>query len=250
MLTGTKALLAQDVATLDGAYAAREAWLDAQRARLVYLEVETGGFLSRPRRALIHASRLSAGAPPRAEVDAAMIEAAETEPEEGFLLDPAGLPPILTGPFGNTVSPLLMMAGMRSEAVEEQAPHPDAPGTRDDSGEEPGAEADPRAALERASEWLGAPVFGRAGELGRVDDLLLAKADWATAYLIVRARTGRHAVPWAVVRHRAPGGHVVISGDAAALAGSPDIPSPDAFGGADAEAILAHWHVETGPVAS
>ncbi|PRY92899.1 hypothetical protein BCF33_1762 [Hasllibacter halocynthiae] len=239
MLTGLRALLAQDVMTLDGAYEVEEGWLDPRRARLVYVEVGTGGFLSRGR-ALIHASRVTPGTPPRADVDAAMIEAAETEPEEGFLLDPAAMPAILTGPFGNTISPLLIAAGLRSEAVEEQAPHPDAPGSE--------APHDPRETLERASEWLGAEVFGRDGELGRVDDVLLAQADWTAAHLIVQTPADRHAVPWSAVRRRAPGGHVVIAGGTAELSGSPDVPVPGDFTEGDAAAILRHWNAPSDPM--
>ncbi|MGR3542283.1 MAG: PRC-barrel domain-containing protein [Hasllibacter sp.] len=235
MLTSLTALLESEVTTPDGGYRVAAAWMDPAAARLVYLEVETGGMLSRGR-ALIHASRIAAGDPPRADVTAAQIEAAETEPEGGFLLDPADLPAILTGPFGNTISPLLMMAGLRSEAEEEAPPHRE--------GAPAAPPPDPREALEPARDWIGAPVFGRDGELGRVEDVMLALADLTTAHLIVSDGSGRHAVPWAAVRRRAEGGHIVIAGDAATLAASPDVPVPSDLSPADAAAILRHWDAE------
>ena len=235
MLTGLRAILDSEIATPAGSYAVADAWLDGGTARLVYLEVETGGLLSRGR-ALIHASRIAPGDPLTSDVTAEQIEAAETEPEGGFLLDPLGLPAILTGPFGNTISPLLIAAGLRAEAAEEAPPRP---GAAEDEDEAP----TPTQSLDRADDWLGAPVFGRDGELGTVSDVTLAKADFALAHLLVATVSGRRSVPWAAVRRLASSGHVVVAGDARTLEGSPDIAVARDFSTEDADAILRHWGV-------
>lgn len=216
------------------------AWLDPEDVRLRYLVLDLGGWMSN-RTALLAAGALT----PRDDgrwttaVTRAEVEAAEGQPESGFRLDMSALPMILTGPFGNTISPMLMAAGLRSEAVEEGPPS--RPGMREDSGDAPpaiSAEAKTRS-LERWEAWRGAPVFARDGEIGPLGDLMLDDIDWRPVRAIVTTRHGPVGLPWELMRRRVqPGGHIVMALDIDHVTSAPDGLDP----GTEADAALrAHY---------
>ena len=186
-----------------------EAWIDPVGGRLRYVGLDVGGWLSH-RTALLSTGLLTWDEGWRADATRAEIEAAEIDHEGGF--DIGDLPPLITGPFGNTFSPMLMAAGLRAEAEEEAPPHPPA-------AEEPAVGADDLTRqLDRWSTVRGTPVFARDGEIGPLIDLIYDDRVWDPAALVVTAVTGRTEVDWHHVRRRvAAGGHFVLHADMAEL---------------------------------
>ena len=233
MLEGTVRLGEEELDVLD-------AWLEPDDARLRYVALDVGNWL-RERSALLAAGAMV----PRdgrwtTAVTREEVEAAQGEPEGGFRLDMASLPAILTGPFGNTISPMMIAAGLRAEAVEEAAPA--RPGDRtaavDDDAPAVDAETLTRQ-LVRWEEWRGAPVFARDGEVGPLTDLILDDVDWRPARAVVAAARGPVALPWSLLRRRVAGsGHLVMALDAGHVASAPD----GLTGGTETdEALRAHY---------
>ena len=126
-----------------------DAWIDRHAMALRYVGLDVGGWLDR-HVALVSAERLTwsrdAGARGlggwRADLTREEIEGDEARLEEGGgWIDLASLPAVVTGPFGFTVSPLLIGAGLLSEAEDERPPHPPGEGeepARPDAGARPG----------------------------------------------------------------------------------------------------------------
>ena len=190
-----------------------DAWIDPVGGRLRYVGVDVGGWLSH-RTALLSAGLLEWDDGWRADATREEIEAAEIDHEGGF--DLGALPPLITGPFGNTFSPLLIAAGLRAEAEDEAPPHPP---IEADGPAGPAVEAeDLTRRLDRWSALRGTPVFARDGEIGPLIDLIHDDRVWDAAALVVTAVTGREEIDWRHVRRRVEsGGHLVLSADMAEL---------------------------------
>ena len=233
MLDGTVRLGEEELEVVD-------AWLEPADARLRYVALDVGSWL-RERSALLAAGALV----PRegrwtTAVTREEVEAAQVEPEGGFHLDMTSLPAILTGPFGNTISPMMIAAGLRAEAAEEAPPArpEDRSAAPDDDAPALDAEALTRQ-LVRWEDWREAPVFARDGEVGPLIDLILDDVDWRPARAVVAAARGPVALPWSLLRRRVPGsGHLVMAIDADHVASAPD----GLTGGAETdEALHAHY---------
>jgi hypothetical protein len=78
--------------------------------------------------------------------------------EEREEVDLQGWPPVIVGPFGSTISPLLLYQQLRELR-----------GTGADTDD---GEVSPVYAMERAGKWLGLTAFDAEGELGKVEDIL------------------------------------------------------------------------------
>lgn len=235
MLEGTVRLGDEELDVVD-------AWLEPDDARLRYVALDVGGWL-RERSALLAAGALV----PRegrwtTAVTREEVETAHTQPEGGFRLDMASLPAILTGPFGNTVSPMMIAAGLRAEAAEEAPPVRPGDRERAPSPEEDAPAVDAEALtrrLVRWEAWRDAPVFARDGEVGPLTDLILDDVDWRPARAVVMTRFGPVGLPWSLLRRRVPGsGHLVMALDVDRVIDAPD----GLTGGAEAdEALHAHY---------
>ena len=193
-----------------------EAWIDPVGGRLRYVGVDVGGWLSH-RTALLSTGLLSWDEGWQADATREEIEAAELDHERGF--DLADLPPLITGPFGNTFSPLLIAAGLRAGAEEAAPPHPP-------EGDGPAVHADDLTrSLDRWSALRGTPVFARDGEIGPLIDLIYDDRVWDPAAIVVTAVTGRAEIEWRHVRRRVEsGGHLVLHADMAELGLRPSPP--------------------------
>ena len=193
-----------------------EAWIDPVGGRLRYVGLDVGGWLSH-RTSLLSTGLLTWDEGWRADATRAEIEAAEIGHHEGF--DLGDLPPLITGPFGNTFSPLLIAAGLRAGAEDAAPPHPPA--------EEDGAALDPEdrtRSLERWRALRGTPVFARDGEIGPLIDLIYDDRVWDPAAIVVTAVTGRAEIEWRHVRRRVEaGGHLVLHADMAELGLRPSL---------------------------
>ncbi|MCF6445859.1 PRC-barrel domain-containing protein [Nereida sp. MMG025] len=129
------------------------------------------------------------------------------------------LPPIIVGPFGNTLSPLMMAAAI--------SPTTDAPDVD---------EID-TARHHRFSALRGMDVYGKDGQLGWISDFILSKDDLSIQFLVLstksQLRTQRHVVPAQKFRHFAQQAtHVVLDITSQDLADAPqlqvdDMPSRD-----------------------
>ena len=218
-----------------------DAWLDPDDAQLRYLSLDLGGWLT-DRSALIAAGALV----PRegrwtTAVTRAEVETAQVQPEGGFRLDAASLPAILTGPFGNTISPMLIAAGLRAEAREEAPPMQPAireEAAQDDAAPPVTAETMTRRLVPWAA-WRDAPVFARDGEIGPLSDLVLDDVDWRPARAVVIASRGAIGLPWELVRRRVPGsGHLVMALDADRVESAP---GGLEFGAESDAELMAHY---------
>ncbi|SFD10340.1 hypothetical protein [Tropicimonas isoalkanivorans] len=78
--------------------------------------------------------------------------------EEREEVDLQGWPPVIVGPFGSTISPLLLYQQLRELR---------GTGAGNDDGEE-----SPVQSMERAGKWLGLTAFDAVGELGKVEDFI------------------------------------------------------------------------------
>ena len=198
LLDGTIRVETDDLAVSD-------AWIDPDAMAVRYVGLDVGGWLDR-HVALVAASRLAwvdEGLGPgwRAAVTRAEIEGDEARLSDGGgLIDVAALPPVLTGPFGHTVSPALIRAGLMAEAQEERTPLP--PGEEEAGEDEDGAPRDEARALDRAADWLGLTVAARHDVIAqradagpRVEDLLLDPDDLRITHAVVEADGRGRAVP-------------------------------------------------------
>ena len=193
--------------------AVEEAWIDPVGGRLRYLGLDVGGWLSH-RTALLSTGHLSWDEGWHADVTRAEIEAAEVDPERGF--DIGDLPPLITGPFGNTFSPLLIAAGLRAEAAEEMTPAPEGPALD---------AADMTRRLDRWSALRGIPVFARDGEIGPLDDLIYDDRMWDPEAMVVTSVAGRTEIPWSQMRRRVDsGGHLLLHAGMEELGIRPSLP--------------------------
>lgn len=178
-------------------------FFERETGALKYLSLETGGWLD-PDVVLISAG-LMAGYD--ADSRAMELRLEEDDLKTARRIDPAtdrtgvltAMPPIVVGPFGGTVSPMMATAAIaESEAAVAAAERP-------------------RVALpgvERTSEWIGQPVFGSDGELGMLSDLLFDPALSAVTHVVIDDGglfNGRNIVlPLETVRHRGEkDGHIV-----------------------------------------
>ena len=205
-----RALLDGAVRVEDDELAVSDAWIDPREMALRYVGLDVGGWLDR-HVALVSADRLRWSREEgvlggwRAEVTRAEVEAEEARLTEGSgPIDLAALPPVVTGPFGYTISPLLIGAGLMAEADDGAPPRP--PG-EDRAGDEDAPRAQARA-LDRAGDWIGAPIAARHDVAGRgaeagpvVADLLIDPDDLRITHAVVEAGGARRAVP---VEHLGP----------------------------------------------
>ena len=128
--TSLRALLDGAVRVEDDELAVSDAWIDAREMALRYVGLDVGGWLDR-HVALVPADRLRWSREDgvlggwRAEVTRAEVEGEEARLTEGSgPIDLAALPPVVTGPFGYTISPLLIGAGLMAEADDGAPPRP------------------------------------------------------------------------------------------------------------------------------
>ena len=189
---------------------ADEVFFGPKDRKLHYLAVDIGGWFEIDE-VLVSADLL---VPPDAQrgwwtltLDETAIEAAPRWSADG-LREPAdltGWPPIIVGPFGGTYAPMLLYEQMvaRGEA------------TRDGRAEADDAGDELIFRMDRATEWLGMPAFGRDGELGQVEDILFDDETREIAWLVLgrggllNHRTGE--VPVSAIRHMArQGTHLVL----------------------------------------
>ena len=226
MLHKVTSLRGQRIDTGGETHEVTEIWFDDESWRLRYLGVDVGGWFS-SRTAIVEAGRLRhEGGAWHLDLTKDELEAAPTSEERdgGHVFDIASLPPVLTGPFGNTVSPMLIHAGLLAEAEDEMPP-------RDPNADRPlesPVQRDLRR-LEPFGEWLGAAVFGPDGEIGPLSDLLFEPSAQAISALVAMTSDGPRAIPLGQMRRRAAsGGHIVVVPDMARVGASPEIPaSPD-----------------------
>lgn len=190
-------------------------FFERETGALKYLSLETGGWLD-PDVVLISAG-LMAGYD--ADSRSMQLRLEEDDLKSARRIDPAtdrtgvltAMPPIVVGPFGGTVSPMMATAAIaESEAAVAAAERP-------------------RVALpgvERTSEWIGQPVFGSDGELGMLSDLLFDPALSAVTHVVIDDGglfNGRNIVlPLETVRHRGEkDGHIVTRASHAQCEGAP-----------------------------
>ena len=227
-----RGLLAGTVRVQDDDLPVAGAWIDADAMALRYVGLDVGGWLDR-HVALVSAERLAwseEGLTPgwRAEITRAEIEGDDARLEGGGTIDIGALPPVLTGPFGHTISPMLIGAGLMSETREEMPPRAPGPdGARD-------APRDRARALDRAEDWLDLPAAARHDVLAhgsdagpRVADLLIDPRDGRLTHAVIEADGRGRAVPVDHLGARPEdGGALPLSVTRAEIDAMPEIVTP------------------------
>ena len=170
------------------------AWIDEERLRFVGIDV--GGWMASSV-ALVPAERMVWDGGWRAEVTREEVEAEGAQlTESSGPLDLAALPPVVTGPFGYTVSPLMIAAGLMAEGKEEAPPRPPV------AAEDQGTPREVARSLPRASDWLGLPIAARHDVIGRgseagpeIADLLIEPETHALSHAVIGVGGVMRAVP-------------------------------------------------------
>lgn len=208
-------------------------WLDPEARSLRYVGVDVAGWLD-SHVALLPAERLTRWSDGLTSGWRAEVSREEVEAEEARLEAPSGpldlsaLPPVVTGPFGNTISPMLMAAGLMAETDDEAQPRP--------PGEAAQAEAprDRARELDRARDWLGAPIAARLDVLGRgseagpeIVDFLIDPEGLRIDYAVVGSGGTSRAVPMEHVGERRPGEPVPLALTRAEIDAMPEVVSPE-----------------------
>ncbi len=145
------------------------------------------------------------------DADEAKIRSAPRWQDDNSALTDA-LPPIVVGPFGNTISPAMMAAMIQ------QPEHAEGDIMTD--------------SLDQFTKLDGMDVFGNDGELGRVIDLLLSPKTRAITHMVVdngKVLAGRQLiVPIEKLRHQAAQNtHLVLDLTSSELADAPQMEYAD-----------------------
>lgn len=202
--------------TKDASFPIKDVFFSLSDRDLSYLVIDTGSWFETD--TVLVSSRLITGVSTdnreiALETDEATIRSAPRwQDDQSSSLD--AFPPIVVGPFGNTISPL-MLASMARKA-------PDATTAGDALTQR----------LDRFSEVDGIDVFGRDGELGRVVDLLLSPKIHEITHLVVdngKVLAGRQLiVPIEKLRHQAAQDtHLVLNLTSSELANAPQMEYAD-----------------------
>ena len=110
-------------------------------------------------------------------------------------------PPVIVGPFGSSVSPVLFYEDFQ-DAEEE------------DAESEPETQAPPKAAplvrnLHRVGKWFGLPCFDAKGELGRIHDMTFDPDSCRILSFVLEGAGARpdqgREIPYQALRHLADG---------------------------------------------
>ena len=232
-LNSLRALLDGTVRVGDDDMSVAGAWIDVEARAVRYVGLDVAGWLG-GHVALVPAERLARWSDGlttgwRAEVDREEVEADEARLEESSgPLDLTALPPIVTGPFGNTVSPMLMAVGLMSEGREEAPPHP--PGAEAAAPEAP---RDRARALDRAHDWLDAPIAARLDVIGRgaeagpeIVDLLIDPDGMRLDRAVIASGGTWRAVPMDRLGERGRDGVVPVALTRAEIDAMPEVVSP------------------------
>ena len=218
-MTSIKDLLGRKAESDGQTFTVTEIFFHEPTGRLRYAALGVGGWMTRDE-VLVRADRFDTPEPgARVWPVTLSAEAIESAPSwhggqaSGPPIHLENWPPIVVGPFGSTISPL-MIAAEFAETEHEDHPH--------------GASGDRSVArLERASQRLGGEVFGRDGLLGKLADLTVDPETLEIHHFVVRTDGGEHAVPYANLRHLAHNAtHTVLNLDMAGLRAHP-APDPD-----------------------
>ncbi|MFC7705283.1 PRC-barrel domain-containing protein [Plastorhodobacter daqingensis] len=227
----------------DTTFPLRELFLDPVSHRVRYVALDAGRWFETVE--VIVAARLLRPGQSATEEDQDWVldltpQAVEAAPRwthgedsgDGRPLSVEHWPPVVVGPFGHTTAPLMVWAQMSQSAQEMRPPHPPAEASISvaaDEAQAPGPDVD---SLDRATGWLGKPVFGTDGELGVVADIGFDADSMRIAYIVVdndKLLSSRQAAfPLSALRHRAGAeGHFVLD---ARTADMETAPSPEELG--------------------
>jgi len=161
-MTVVTELLNTALATADETCPVREVFFDLHTRRIEYLALEIGGWFDSDE-VLVSADLVGPpagqGAPWTVSLDHGALDNAPRW-HEGMredMVDLSAWPPVIVGPFGGTYAPILLYEQLFAGFKDDPAPTPD--------------EDRLVTGMERATAWIGLPVFGLGGELGRVADL-------------------------------------------------------------------------------
>ncbi|SNS53454.1 PRC-barrel domain-containing protein [Tropicimonas sediminicola] len=178
-----------------------DAFFRVEDGCLTHVLVDVGGWLSTDR-VLVSSELLMP--PEGAEGDdrwrlSLSEEALEAAPRWGGAKEAEGIdllkwPPVIVGPFGSTVSPILMYEQIRALQEREEA-------SIASDGRGPQISRD----MQRASAWFGLPAFDASGELGRVQDLEFDPDSRRILAIVLEANgagpDGGREIPYGALRH-------------------------------------------------
>ncbi|QFU10204.1 hypothetical protein PARPLA_00231 [Rhodobacteraceae bacterium THAF1] len=194
-------LLNLTATTGDSKLPVRAVFHDRQTLELRQVAVDAGSWLSR-HEVLVAIDRFDA---PGDETWPLRISEDDLKnaPEWEHTDSAIGLPPLVTGPFGYTFSPMMMAAGMATSTERAM------PGVPENQQDIVGQDEHGRlAGLERSSDLVGPDAFGPNGRIGEVTDLLLSDDLQIVALIVGKDDPVEMRIDRA--RHRADQGYFVF----------------------------------------
>ncbi|MEO0751322.1 MAG: PRC-barrel domain-containing protein [Pseudomonadota bacterium] len=165
-------------------------------------------------------------------IDKAAFEAApQFRPESQDFLD--RMPPVIIGPFGNTASPLMMAA-----AVASGKPTPD-----DDRAKRADAH------LKRFTDLQGLDAFGKDGQLGTIEDIVISTRGFAITHVAINTAKGpsdqQVLVPVQTLRHMArQDTHLVFDLTTSTVFDAPFVPRDEPLSNDEVRALRNYFNIQ------
>lgn len=191
-----------------------DVFLSIQDRRIAYILVDTGSWLE-ANTVLIKTDHISGFSVDDKSVDLSLSpHQLETAPvlDEDPSLPLAHLPPLFVGPFGHTVSPLMVASALAPEATPSEDHRARSIENR----------------FDRFHSFQGMDVFGKDGQLGQIGDVLISPVGFRIMALMVETGTfltgHRALVPIEKLRHMADQDtHLVCDITTTELADAPEV---------------------------
>lgn len=204
MLHSLKDLIGATAMAGDRKCALREAFFHIEDGRIRHLAVDLGGWLDVDE-VIVPADMLEAPEGDGESWRLSLTEAALRQApgwdagNREVEIDMASWPPVVVGPFGHTVSPMLIYEQMRGPCDPEQRDKGDRLVRR----------------MQHASRSFGLPVFSASGEERELLDLKFDPNTMTIQHLVVGERglltTSGKELPYKAIRHMAAQGtHLVV----------------------------------------
>lgn len=166
-------LLKSKAHALDASFPISNAFISLDERQLKYLALDTGTWFTSDI-ALISARLMSEFSPADTTVKLDTTEEGiKSAPiwQEGSTSFVDSMPPILIGPFGSTISPMMIAAIAEESETPQQSAQPLIKG------------------LHSFTSFVGMDVFGTDGDLGKVTDILFEDAGLRLTHLVIENAT-------------------------------------------------------------
>ncbi|RYH11328.1 PRC-barrel domain-containing protein [Tropicimonas sp. IMCC6043] len=200
-----------DVGDREGEF--RDAFFRLEDGMIRYIALDLGGWLTTDT-VIVSTDLLS---PPEGDsgrwsvsLDEAALETAPrwNETDRAEEIDLRLWPPVIVGPFGSTISPILLYEQLQAGKDD-----------RDDDTLDGTSAAPLIRSLQRVGHWLGLPAFDASGEIGRLHDMDFDPQNGRILAFVLNGPgplpSRGAALPYVMLRHIAEQGTHLVFGETA-----------------------------------